>query len=96
MQLLGLASVLLLLPEAILGWRLLSHKPIGEGWRTLVWILAAFLAAGFASTLPRIGTWPLPTGLGGACGDAVLIVPALILGSAFKESALSSSPSFWR
>lgn len=88
MQLLGLASVLLLLPEAILGWRLLSHKPIGEGWRTLVWILAAFLAAGFASTLPRIGTWPLPTGLGGACGDAVLILPALLLGSAFKGVGL--------
>ena len=88
MQLLGLASVLLLLPEAVLGWRLLSHKPIGEGWRTLVWILAAFLAAGFASTLPRIGTWPLPTGLGGACGDAVLILPALILGSAFKGIGL--------
>lgn len=88
MQLLGLASVLLLLPEAILGWRLLSHKPIGEGWRTLVWILAAFLAAGFASTLPRIGTWPLPTGLGGACGDAVLILPALILGAAFKGVGL--------
>lgn len=88
MQLLGLASVLLLLPEAVLGWRLLSHKPIGEGWRTLVWILAAFLAAGFASTLPRIGTWPLPTGLGGACGDAVLILPALLLGSAFKGVGL--------
>ncbi|RDV04020.1 FtsK/SpoIIIE family DNA translocase [Undibacter mobilis] len=88
MQLLGLASVLLLLPEALLGWRLLAHKPIGEGWRTLVWIVAAFLTAGFASTLPRIGTWPLPTGLGGACGDAVLILPALILGSAFKGVGL--------
>ena len=61
MQLLGLASVMLLLPEALLGWRLLSHKPLGESWRTLIWIVAAFLAAGFASTLPRIGTWPLPT-----------------------------------
>jgi len=84
MQLLGLASVMLLLPEALLGWRLLSHKPIGEGWRTLIWIVAAFLAAGFASTLPRIGTWPLPTGLGGACGDAMLILPALLLGRAFN------------
>ena len=83
MQLLGLASVMLLLPEALLGWRLLSHKPLGESWRTLIWIVAAFLAAGFASTLPRIGTWPLPTGLGGACGDAMLILPALILGRAF-------------
>ena len=30
MQLLGLASILLLLPEALLGWRLLAHKPVGE------------------------------------------------------------------
>src|SRR5580765_3275907 len=29
MQLLGLAAMLLLLPEAMLGWRLLSHKPFG-------------------------------------------------------------------
>src|SRR6202158_1370716 len=29
MQLLGLASMLLLMPEALLGWRLLSHKAIG-------------------------------------------------------------------
>ncbi len=83
MQLLGLASVMLLLPETLLGWRLLTHKPLGESWRTLIWIAAAFFAAGFASTLPRIGTWPLPTGLGGACGDAMLILPALILGRAF-------------
>src|SRR6202158_3179543 len=37
-QLLGLASILLLLPEALLGWRLLSHRPIGEKCRGLVWI----------------------------------------------------------
>src|SRR3977135_1420469 len=62
MQLLGLAAILLLMPEALLGWRLLSHKPIGEKWRGLVWIVATFLAAGFVSTLPGIGSWPLPTG----------------------------------
>src|SRR5512141_3372550 len=38
MQLLGLASVLLLMPEALLGWRLLSHRPLGEKWRNLVWV----------------------------------------------------------
>ena len=30
MQLLGLTAILLLLPEALLGWRLLAHKPVGE------------------------------------------------------------------
>jgi len=80
MQLLGLAAILLLVPEALLGWRLLSHRPLGEKWRSLLWILATFLAAAFASTLPHIGSWPLPTGLGGVAGDAVLRLPAMVFG----------------
>jgi S-DNA-T family DNA segregation ATPase FtsK/SpoIIIE len=71
-QLLGLASMLLLLPEALMGWRLLSHRPFGAKWRSLIWIAATFSAAGFASTWPTTGTWPLPTGLGGVAGDALL------------------------
>jgi S-DNA-T family DNA segregation ATPase FtsK/SpoIIIE len=88
MQLLGLAAILLLMPEALLGWRLLSHKPVGGKWRGLVWIAATLLAAGFASTLPRIGSWPLPTGLGGASGDALLHVPAMIFGAPIRGVTL--------
>ncbi len=88
MQLLGLASVLLLAPEALLGWRLLAHRPLGAKWRGLVWIAVTLLAAGFISTLPRIGSWPLPTGLGGVCGDALLRFPALIFGWPLGEFAL--------
>jgi S-DNA-T family DNA segregation ATPase FtsK/SpoIIIE len=77
MQLLGLASVLLLLPEAVMGWRLLSHRPLGAKWRNVIWIGATFCAAGFASTLPTTGSWPLPTGLGGVAGDALLNVIAV-------------------
>src|SRR5215510_637407 len=83
MQLLGLAAILLLVPEALHGWRLLSHKTFGEKWRSLFWILATFLGAAFASTLPHIGSWPLPTGLGGVAGDAILRGPAWIFGSPF-------------
>src|SRR5579884_1349817 len=79
MQLLGLASVMLIAPEALLGWRLLSHRPIGSRWRSLLWIVATLLFAGFASALPRTGSWPLPTGLGGVCGDAVLGLLALFV-----------------
>ncbi|HEX3858193.1 MAG TPA: DNA translocase FtsK 4TM domain-containing protein, partial [Pseudolabrys sp.] len=53
MQLLGLASIILLAPEALFGWRLLAHRPIGEKWRSLLWIIVAILAAGFVSCLPR-------------------------------------------
>jgi S-DNA-T family DNA segregation ATPase FtsK/SpoIIIE len=80
MQLLGLAAVLLLAPEALLGWRLLSHKPLGDKWRGAMWILATLFAAAFASTLPIIGSWPLPTGLGGVAGDGLLRPPAMIFG----------------
>jgi len=81
MQLLGLASILLLVPELLLGWRMLSHRPVGEKWRSLLWIVVTFLAAAFASTLPYVGSWPLPTGLGGVAGDAALRAPAWIFGS---------------
>src|SRR5581483_4260859 len=88
MQLLGLASVLLLAPEALLGWRLLSHRPVGEKWRGLLWIIATFLAAAFVSTLPRSHAWPLPTGLGGVFGDALLQAPAWIMGAPLGGLAL--------
>src|SRR4029453_7030948 len=81
MQLLGLTAILILVPKALLGWRLLAHRPVGEKWRSLFWILATVLAAAFASTLPHIGSWPLPTGLGGVTGDAVLRFPAMVLGA---------------
>src|SRR5471032_1545828 len=94
MQLLGLAATLLLMPEALIGWRLLSHRPVGDKWRSLLWIAATLLAAGFASTLPRIGSWPLPTGLGGVTGDALLRVPAMILGAPLAGFALVGISAF--
>src|ERR1051325_4507109 len=56
MQLLGLSAILLLAPEALLGRRLLANKRLGQKMRRLLWILATFLAAGFASTLPHLGS----------------------------------------
>src|SRR3954469_22144959 len=81
MQLLGLASVVLVLLVAILGWRLITHRPLyRERWRLVLWIAAAIFAAAFASCLPRTATWPLPSGLGGVIGDALLRVPAFFFG----------------
>src|SRR5208282_6141565 len=82
MQLLGLGSLALLLPIGVWGYRLLGHRPLGrERLRALAWLLGAVLAAAFASCLPRGAHWPLPTGLGGVIGDAVLRAPAIFLGT---------------
>ena len=87
MQLLGLAAIMFLLPEVLLGWRLLAHRSLGDKWRGMLWIIATILFAGFASTLPHAGSWPLPTGLGGVLGDAVLQLPTWIVGGHLSWSA---------
>jgi DNA segregation ATPase FtsK/SpoIIIE, S-DNA-T family len=80
MQLLGLGSLALLLPIAVWGYRLLGHRQLShERLRVLLWLAGAVLTAGFASCLPRSPRWPLPSGLGGVIGDAVLRLPAYLL-----------------
>src|SRR2546421_8108319 len=82
MQLLGIATIAFLFPLAAWGWRLLTHRPLDrERVRGLLWIAGAFAAAGFASCLPASKAWPLPTGLGGVIGDALLRVPAWVFGA---------------
>ena len=82
MQLLGLGSLALLLPIAIWGYRLLGHRPLSrERLRVLLWLFGATLAAAFASCLPRSAHWPLPSGLGGVVGDAVLRLPTVLFGA---------------
>ncbi|RRB97679.1 cell division protein FtsK, partial [Escherichia coli] len=44
------------------------------------WILCTVIAAGFASCWPHNTAWPLPTGLGGVVGDALLRAPAVVFG----------------
>ncbi|MGD9769049.1 MAG: DNA translocase FtsK, partial [Pseudolabrys sp.] len=79
-QLFGVAACLLLLPVAVLGWRLIAHRPLGDLWRVICWIALPFAAAAVAGCLPRTAHWPLPTGLGGVIGDAVLAVPGWLFG----------------
>ena len=81
MQILGLGAIMLILPVAIWGWRLVTHRHFDrEALRIACWILCAVIAAGFASCLPRSGAWPLPTGLGGVVGDALVRFPAVVFG----------------
>jgi S-DNA-T family DNA segregation ATPase FtsK/SpoIIIE len=80
MQLLGLGALALILPVAIWGYRLLGHRAMGhERLRVILWPLGAVLAAAFASCLPRSTHWPLPCGLGGVIGDAILRLPVLLV-----------------
>jgi S-DNA-T family DNA segregation ATPase FtsK/SpoIIIE len=80
-QLFGLASIVLVLPVAIWGWRMLTHRPFGRVWvRALIWVAGLVLASAFASCLPRTIGWPLPAGMGGVTGDAMLKLPLLLVG----------------
>jgi DNA segregation ATPase FtsK/SpoIIIE, S-DNA-T family len=82
MQLFGIAAVAVVLPVAIWGCRLVAHREFDrERLRLALWLMGAVLAAAFASCLPTSPRWPLPTGLGGVIGDAVLRVPAMLVGA---------------
>src|ERR1700682_2174693 len=81
MQILGLGAIMLILPIAVWGWRMLTHRTFDrEALRIACWILCTVIAAGFASCWPRGGAWPLPTGLGGVVGDALVRAPAVVFG----------------
>ena len=81
MQLIGVASIALIAPIAAWGWRLTTHHALThEIVRVMLWLAGAPLAAGFASCLPRSAGWPLPSGLGGVVGDAILRMPVALTG----------------
>jgi S-DNA-T family DNA segregation ATPase FtsK/SpoIIIE len=81
MQILGLGAIMLVLPVAVWGWRMLTHRTFDrEALRIACWILCTVISAGFASCWPHGGAWPLPTGLGGVVGDALVRAPAVVFG----------------
>jgi DNA segregation ATPase FtsK/SpoIIIE, S-DNA-T family len=82
MQIIGLGAIMLILPVAVWGWRMLTHRAFDrEALRIACWILCTVLSAGFVSCWPHGGAWPLPTGLGGVVGDALVRAPAMVLGA---------------
>src|SRR5450432_3809934 len=81
MQILGLGAIMLILPLAVWGWRMLTHRTFDrQALRIASWILCTVISAGFASCWSHGGTWPLPTGLGGVVGDALVRAPAVVFG----------------
>jgi DNA segregation ATPase FtsK/SpoIIIE, S-DNA-T family len=90
MQLFGLGSLALLLPLAIWGYRLIGHRPLNhERVRIPLWAAGTALGAAFASCLPRTAHWPLPSGLGGVIGDALLRLPDVLMR---RPPSASTSP----
>ncbi len=83
MQLLGLGALAFALPPAVWGMRLLrTHRLARLQLRLLLWIVGFGAASGMASALPPTARWPLPTGLGGVAGDALLGAAKAIAGPA--------------
>jgi S-DNA-T family DNA segregation ATPase FtsK/SpoIIIE len=91
MQLFGLASITFALPAGIWGWRLLTHRRLLRmRVRLIAWLAGAILAAGFAASIKASANWPLPTGLGGVVGDALLKAPLLIGGGGLARLAIGA------
>jgi S-DNA-T family DNA segregation ATPase FtsK/SpoIIIE len=80
-QLFGLATIAIILPIAAWGWRLFTHRRLDRmRWRAPAWMIGLVAAAAFASCLTRTPQWPLPTGIGGVIGDAVIRAIASVVG----------------
>ncbi len=82
MQFIGLASAALLIAPAFWGWSLVTSKRLERPrLKVGLFLSGVIAAAGLASLLPTPGSWPLPTGLGGVVGDAVLAIPRRLIPS---------------
>src|SRR6202522_2935365 len=80
MQFIGLASAALLAPPAFWGWSLVTKRRLERPrLKVALYLTGVIAAAGLASLLPAPGSWPLPTGLGGGVGDAILALPHRLL-----------------
>jgi len=76
MQLIGVSSIALLAPLGFFGWRVAVHQPARQPRLRLgYWLLGVISSSALASLLPNTERWPLPTGMGGVIGDAVLSLP---------------------
>ena len=81
MQMVGIAVVAILPPLFCWGLTLLSRRRLDHArLRAILLAVGAAGATGLASSLPAAGRWPLPSGLGGIVGDAVLALPRRLLG----------------
>jgi S-DNA-T family DNA segregation ATPase FtsK/SpoIIIE len=83
MQSLGIAALAVILPAAIWGWQFVTHRATSRlRVRLAGWLVGIVFCAGFVAALPISQNWPLPAGLGGVLGDALIRLPAFVIGDA--------------
>ena len=89
MQIVGIAALAMLMPPLFWAWRLLTQRNLPRpAMRLLLLLLGTICASGVAAVLPVTAHWPLPTGLGGVLGDAVMALPRRLL-SAMRPALLA-------
>src|SRR6185503_17240020 len=72
MQLFGLASTVLVLPVAVWGWRITTHRPFDREWMRLSFWLAGAVFGDAMLRLPALVVGPL--------GGTALLVTAIVFG----------------
>ena len=81
MQMVGIGATAVIVPIGFWGLRLMTHRRLERlGLRLLLWMVGVGFAAAFAGLLPATDRWPLPSGLGGVVGDAILTLPRKLSG----------------
>jgi S-DNA-T family DNA segregation ATPase FtsK/SpoIIIE len=92
MQLIGIAAIALLTPPVIWSWHLIRRRRLDSlRLRLVLWICGTLCGAGLASLLPVTDRWPLPTGLGGVLGDALLSLPHRLIGGSRIAVAIAAA-----
>ncbi|GAC1551616.1 MAG: DNA translocase FtsK [Beijerinckiaceae bacterium] len=90
MQLVGVAAVALMTPPVVWGWRLIRRRRLENiRLRIVLWIGGTLCGAALASLLPVTDRWPLPSGLGGVLGDALLALPRRVMGGSNAATAIA-------
>lgn len=87
-QILGLASIIFVLPPLAWGWMLIKRKsPPRLPVRLSMWVVSTILAAGVFSCIAIPNSWPLPAGLGGLAGTGFSSLASFVIGEAPKGAA---------
>jgi S-DNA-T family DNA segregation ATPase FtsK/SpoIIIE len=96
MQLVGFGAIAAIAPLAVQGMRMIKRRRVERATLRLgLWVAGVFATAATASLLPPTDRWPLPTGLGGVAGDAILAVPrAIFAGSGVVMAIFGLAAAF--